>query len=151
MNNKKARLFLRIGLVIFALSVIGLLICIIRSYYLLEARFPNDPDIVRNEFLFSLGMGIFILYPTLAIELSCIRSVYKILKYQPKKIAKICYWISVVLSVSTLVFQCLILVIVNISPGTSLDNYAVDIFLLTGWPVFILSFVLGSIPIKHQT
>ncbi len=151
MNNKKARLFLRIGLVIFALSVIGLLICIIRSYYLTKADFPDDPDRVRNEFLFSLGMGMFVIYPILALELSCIRSVYKILKHKPKRIAKICYWISAVLSVSTLVFQCLILVIVNISPGTSLDNYAVDIFLLTGWPVFILSFVLGSIPIKHQT
>ena len=55
MNNKKARLFLRIGLVIFALSVIGLLICIIRSYYLTKADFPDDPDRVRNEFLFISG------------------------------------------------------------------------------------------------
>lgn len=75
MNNKKVRLFLRIGLVIFALSAIAVLISIIESYCQLTANPPDDGISAYMEGL-ALIVYIFIMISVLAIELSFIRSVY---------------------------------------------------------------------------
>ena len=145
MNNKKARLFLWISLAVFALSAVAVLISSIELYYeLLVYPPPNDPS---REFMpgFELFIYIFIMIPALAIELSCIRSVYKILKHEPKGIVKIFYWISAILSFSTFVFLCLTFTRV-IS-----NARAADVLFIIQPPVFLVSFVLGSIPIKHKT
>lgn len=43
--------------------------------------------------------------PSLLVELSCIRSIYRILKYEPKGIVRICWLLSAVLSFSLLSFR----------------------------------------------
>ena len=145
MNNKKARLFLWISLAVFALSAIAVLISSIELYYeLLVYPPPNDPI---REFMpgFELFVYIFIMVSVLAIELSCIRSVYKILRHEPKGIVKICYWISAILSFSAFVFLCLCFV------GVIGNENEADMLLIIQPPVIIISFVLSSIPIKHKT
>ena len=144
MNNKKARLFLRISLVIFALSAIAVLISIIVSYCQLTANPPDDGISAYMEGL-ALIVYIFIMVSVLAIELSCIRSVYKILRHEPKGIVKICYWISAILSFSAFVFLCLCFV------GVIGNENEADMLLIIQPTVIIISFVLSSIPIKHQT
>ena len=152
MNNKKARLFLWISLAVFALSAVAVLISSIELYYeLLVYPPPNDPS---REFMpgFELFVYIFIMVPALAIELFCIRSVYKILKHEPKGIIKICYLISAILSFSEFVFQCLIFAgLINLENMGNIPNFTATVLIFTQWPVFILSFVLGSIPIKYKT
>ncbi len=152
MNNKKARLFLWISLAVFALSAVAVLISSIELYYeLLVYPPPNAPS---REFMpgFELFVYIFIMVPALAIELSCIRIVYKILKYEPKGIVKIFYFILAILSISLFIFQYLIVVgAINIENMGNIPNFTATVLIFTQWPVFILSFVLGSIPIKYKT
>ncbi len=98
MNNKKSRLFLWVSLAFFVLSVVAIIVCIIVSYYHIKADFPNDPDMIMNEFAFSLFVSMLIIFPVFAVELSFIRSVYKLIKNEPKGYVKVCYIISSVLA-----------------------------------------------------
>ena len=150
MSNKKSRLFLWISLSIFALTVIAVLTSIIVSYCQLITDSPDDTISAYMEGL-AVIIYIFIMVPVLAIELSCIRSVYKILKYEPKGIVKICYWISAILSFSAFVFYCLCLVgVIRLQNMENGQDYTADVILFTEWLVFIISFVLGSVHKKQD-
>ena len=85
------------------------------------------------------------------VELSCIRSIYRILKYEPKGIIRICWLVSAVLSFSAFVFQILVFTgVVDLLEGrtnVALLGYSL---LLTEFPVVIVSFLLCSIHKKQD-
>ena len=98
----------------------------------------------------SLLLSMFFTVAVLGTEISFIRSVYKMLKYKPNKWVRICYIISASLAVLSVAFYCLaVLKIFNFVSANG-HNYTGDIYLFVFWPSFIVSFVLGSIPIRHN-
>lgn len=150
MRNKKARIFLWIGLAVFALSVIAVsawMIIVYRQYSDVLNRpgiegWMNGMVVILNVFL--VGSG-------LLVELACIRCVYKILKYWPQGMIGICYWVAAVLSFVELVLQCLVMSgLVNyVTLGVDANSVA-NFFVYTQWPVFIVSSILSSLPIRHK-
>jgi len=82
--------------------------------------------------------------PTLFLELSGIRSVYRILKHQPRDAVRICLLISAILSFSAFVFQALMFAgVLDFTKDSGSIKLQETVLLLTGWPVVIISFVLG--------
>ena len=149
MNNKKSRLFLWIGLALFAISVIAVIASIIASYYEIKADFPDDDIRVMNEFGFGLFIASLLVFPFLGSELSCIRSIYKLLKYKTHGCVKVCYIVSSLLAFLAVVFFCLSSFgwIQFVQEGG--HNRTAEVLLFILWPVLIASFILGSIPVKH--
>ena len=143
---KKNKLFLSISFAIFSLSVIAILLNLIASYCEIRNAFPNDNIQVMNEFGLTLILAIILMCPFLGSELSLIRSVYKILKHNPNGNVKVCYIISSVLAFLAIVLQCLVSAgLMNFGNVESGQNFTVYILLFTEWPLFVLSFILGSI------
>lgn len=97
----------------------------------------------------SLFWSMFFAVGVLGTELSFIRSVYKMLKYKPDKWVRICYIISASLAVLSVAFYCLVALKVFNFVSANGRDYTGDICLFGLWPSFILSFILGSIPIGH--
>ena len=160
MNNKKAKIFLRVGLVCFLLTVIGVIIYIGVANYIEEQSLANAPN--RPEFggiIMYIAICIIII-PGLATMLSGIRSTYKLLKYKLQGKVKICYLISASVAFLTLVSVglCYIgLIIIDeinipISIKRQLFSFIPTTAILFGtlWPSFIISFILGSIPVKRK-
>ena len=151
MKSKKHTIFLIISLAIFMASVIAVIV------YFCEAKAELDRILSENtdtQFRVGLEMSLFLsMFFTVAVlgtEISFIRSVYKMLKYKTNKWVRICYIISASLAVLSVAFYCLaVLKIFDFVSDTG-HNYAGDIYLFVFWPSFIVSFVLGSIPIGHN-
>lgn len=155
MNTKKSRVFLWISLSFFALSLVVFFVKIVLLYYDFKATSstlsPND--LVHFEYGFVIELFAHILFgiPSLLLELSCIRSVYRILKYQPRDTVRICLLISAILSFFAFVFQVLMFVgVLDFTKDSGSLKLQETVLLLTGWPVAIVAFVLGSIPIKQN-
>ena len=147
--QKKSKLFLWISFVFFSLSVIAILLNLISSFYEIKSAFPNDDLQVMNEFGLTLILAIVLMCPFLGSELSLIRSVYKILKHNPNGSVKVCYAISSVLAFFSVALQCLVSAgLINFGNVESGQNFTVYILLFTEWPLFVLSFILGSI--RHK-
>ena len=150
MKSKKHTIFLIISLAIFMASVIATIV------YFCEANAEVDrllSAVNDTQFRFglelSLFIGAFFNIGALGAELSFIRSVYKMLKYKLNKWCRICYIISAFIAALAVAFYCLsVLKIFNFVSDTGGD-YTADIYLFTLWPSFIVSFILGSIPIKQ--
>ena len=93
---------------------------------------------------------MFFTVAVLGAELSFVRSVYKMLKHKPNKWVRLCYIISASLTVLSVAFYCLaVLKIFDFVSDTGHD-YTGDIYLFVFWPSFIVSFALGSVPIKND-
>ena len=155
MNTKKSRLFLWISLALFALSLVVFFAGIALSYYNFKATSstlsPND--LIHFEYGFVLELFAYVLFgiPALLLELCGIRSVYRILKYRPRNAAKICLLISAILSFSAFAFQALMLSgVLNFTADSGSVKLQEILLLLTGLPIAIVSFVLGSIPAGHD-
>ena len=149
MNVKKCRVFLLISFILFILSVIAVISSIFISYYKIKSDFPNDARRVMEEFGFGLIMAFLLIPPFLGLELSFIRSTYKILKHKPQKCIKILYIISSCLSLFTISFFLLASFgLINFTENNG-NDHTIEILILTLWPSFLLSFILGSIPQKH--
>ena len=155
MKIKKHRLFLWISLAFFALSLVIFLVEIVLSYHEFKTTSstlsPND--LIRFEYAFVLELFAYIMLgiPALLVELSCIRSVYRILKYEPNGTIRICWLISALLSFSAFVFQVLIFTgVLDFTKDSGSLKLQETVLLLTGWPVVIVSFVLGSIRKKQD-
>ena len=150
MKGKKCRIFLLVSFTLFAISVIAVISSLIFSYYQIKTDFPNDDIKVANEFGFGLMIALYLISPFLGLELSCIRSTYKILKHEPRGYVKICYIISSFLAFWGFAFYCFASfgLISFVEEGG--HNHTAEILLYTQWPAFILSFILGSIPVKHN-
>ena len=146
MKKKKHLLFLWIALVLFIINIISTMAYMQIDYYQTQADFVSDPQMAKELTNFSVFVAIVFIFPIFAVELSCIRSVYKFLKYNPCGVIKICYLLSAILSFFSFTFCGLIFLnIVGFKTGLR-----ESVLLWIEWPVLIVSFILGSIPIKHN-
>ena len=154
MNNKKAKIFLLVGLICFVLIAIGAIISIELAIY------RDQQDIAEFGSVVIYVVICLLITPGLATMLSGIRSTYKLLKYKPQGKVKICYLISasVAFFALAIVGLCYIgLIIIDeinipISIQRRLYNFipTTEILFGTLWPSFIISFILGSIPVKRK-
>ena len=156
MKIKKHRIFLWIGLAIFFLSFV--LFCV--NLGLLYNKFNtasstlSHNDLIRFEYNFVIELFAYMLFatPALLVELSCIRSVYRILKHKPFGVTMICWLVSAILSFFAFAFLLLMFTgVLDFTKESGSIKLQETFLLLTGWPVFIVSFILGSIPIKVKT
>ena len=146
-NNKKAKIFLCVGLICFLLTTIGVIIYNTLLYDRIQEAYANDWYEFKIQNAMRLLMLCWVIIPGLLVELSGIRSTYKLLKYKPKGDVKICYLISASLAFLAIavVLLCFVgLLIINAG------NFFLSIIVITMWPSFIISFILGSIPIKRR-
>lgn len=150
MKNKKSRLFLWISFTLFALSIIAVISSMIVSYYNVKTDFPNDDRRVTEELVAIAFVDMWMAIPSLGSELSFIRSVYKILKHEPKGCVKTCYIISSLLAFLAFTFFHLFCFRLISFVGEDGYNYAPTVLFFTQWTTYILSFILGSVPIKHD-
>lgn len=153
--NKKSRLFLWISLSPFALSLIAFFVMIALSYldFKTTSSTLSPNDLVHFEYGFVIELFAYVLFgiPALLLELCGIRSVYRILKCQPRGAAKICLLIAAILSFSAFAFQALMFAgVLDFTQDSGSLKLQETVLLLTGLPVVIVSFVLGSIPIKQN-
>ena len=151
MKSKKHVIFLMISIALFVASVIAVIV------YFCEAKAELDRILSENtdtQFRFGLEMSLFFsMFFTIAVlgaELSFIRSVYKMLKHKPRKLVGICYWGSVFFAFLSIAFYCLVVLKVFNFVSASGRDYTGDIYLLTFWPSFLVSFALGSLPVKRN-
>ena len=154
MKMKKSRLFLWISLAFFALSLVIFLVNMVLGYYEFKTTSstlsPND--LIRFEYAFVIELLVYIMFgiPFLLTELSCVRSVYRILKYEPHGVIRICWLISAILAFSALVFQTLMFTgVLDFTKESGSIKLHETVLFLTGWPIVIVSFVLGSIRKKR--
>lgn len=155
MKTKKHQLFLWISLAFFALSLVIFFVEIVLLYHEFKTTSSTllPKDLADFEFAFVIGLYMYIscVSPALLEELSCIRSVYRILKYEPHGAIRICWLISAILSFSALVFQVLVFTgVLDFTKESGSLKLQETVLFLTGLPVVILSFVLGSIRKKSM-
>lgn len=155
MKTKKTSIFLWISLSFFALSLIVFFVKIALLYYEFKTTTstlsPND--VIRFEYNFVIELFAYIMFgiPALLLELSGIRSVYRILKHRSRDAVIICLLISAILSFSAFVFQALMFAgILDFTKDSGSLKLQETVLFLTGWPVVIVSFVLGSIRKKQD-
>ena len=149
MCNRKSRVFLGVSLVLFVASVVEELIRAIREYHVLEAECGNDSRMMLEIQIGMTGAVVFILVPMFLLELSFIRSCYKLLKNQPQGAAKVCWILSAILAIPMFLLPWLqdhgIINLNRIENGIPLANA----MLLFGFPLLLVSLILGSIPMKE--
>ena len=145
--SKKARaIFLSVSFTVFALSVALYLILSGKAYY--EAL-NSDSEMIRADIPFYEAILCLCVVPVLVNELSWIRSTYKLLKYRPKRIKKVFYIISSALSFSSITFFLITWTYLAITQ-VNMPAFVLDDYLYLGWPVVIVSFILGSIPVRKR-
>lgn len=147
MKTKKHRIFLLISLaVFFVTAIIGIIyLCKLNAEIYSHPYINSDTQLRVGLELQLIGAAFFIA-AVLATELSFIRSVYKMLKFKPKKWVRICYIISASLAFITIAFFCLVFFDIIDFIDSSGYDYTADILFIGLWPSFILSFILGSMP-----
>ena len=146
MKKQKSKIFLYISLAVLALLAVTVITDITLKYYQIQNDFANDVRMANDLTVSLIMVAVFFIIPIFIVGLSCIRSVYKILQYEPNGFAKTCYLISAIVSFSAFLFLLLWL-LGWIDFKTGIKEL---ILLLTEWPIIIVSFILGSIPIKHN-
>ena len=151
MKSRKHTIFLMISLAVFVASAIAVIIYFCEALTELNRILSEVED---TQFRVGLEKGLiwtfFFTVAVLGAELSFIRSIYKMLKHKPKKWIGICYLVSAVLAFLSVAFYCLIVLKVFNFASSSGRDYTGDIYLLTFWPSFLVSFVLGSLPVKQN-
>ena len=150
MCNRKSRVFLGVSLVLFVASVVEELIRIIGEYRLYEAKFANDSRMMLEIQVGMTGAVVFILVPMFLLELSFIRSCYKLLKKQPQGAAKVCWILSAVLA-----FLMFLLLWLQLHGIVALDQLKTKIsftiaLLLFVFPILLVTWIFGSIPMKEK-
>ena len=148
MKSRKHTIFLVISLAVFLASTIAVTIYYGKAITELNRILSEVED---TQFRVGLEEGlvwsIFFTVAVLGAELSFIRSVYKILKDKPRGWIKVCYIISAFLAFSGLVLYLgLVFGIIGYVSPTG-RYYTGDMYLIQ-FPLFILSFILGSLPLK---
>ena len=151
MKSRKHTIFLMTSLAVFAASVIAVTIYYCEAITKLNRILSEVEDTqFRVGLEEELVWSIFFTVAVLGAELSFIRSVYKMLKHKPRKWIGICYLVSVVLAVLSVAFYCLVVLEVFNFASASGRDYTGDVYLLTFWPSFLVSFALGSLPVKQN-
>lgn len=146
MKKHKATIFLLISLSALALLAISVIVDMILEYYQIQSDFANDVRMANDLTASLVVVAVFFIIPIFAVGFSCIRSVYKILRYEPSGIVKMCYLLSAIISFLAFILQLFWLIgLVDFKTGIK-----EIVLFLTEWPIFIISFLLGSISIKHR-
>ncbi len=144
--KKKSKVFLLTSLAFLALLAIVVIVDIIWEYYEIQAEFANDVRMANDLTGWLVVVAVLFIIPIFPVWLSFIRSVYKILQYEPSGIVKMCYLISAIISFSAFAFNLLWLIgLVSFKTGI-IEN----VLFFTERPVFIVTFILGSVPIKRR-
>ena len=151
MKSRKHTMFLVISLAVFVASVIAVTIHYSKAIAELNRLLSKVTD-TQERYGLETGLfwSIFFTVPVLGAELSFIRSVYKMLKHKPKKSVGICYWGSAFLAFLSIAFYCLVVLKVFNFASASGRDYTADVYLFTFWPWFLISFALGSFPVKRN-
>ena len=144
-------MFLMISLAVFVASVVAVIVYYCEATTELKRILSEVED---TQFRVGLEEGLiwsfFFTVAVLGAELSFIRSIYKMLKHKPRKWIGICYIISAVVAFLAVAFYCLVVLKVFNFASASGRDYTGDVYLLTFWPFFLVSFVLGSLPVKQN-
>ena len=149
--DKKRNLFLWLSFTVFILSVIAVILHMVFSYYRVKTDFPNDTQRITDELVAMVFVSACITVPCLGSQLSCIRSVYRTLKYKPRGVVKICWLVSAILSFSAFVFLVLTFTgVLDFTKDSGSLKLQETVLLLTGWPIVIMSLILGSVPMKKK-
>ena len=150
MCNRKSRVFLGVSLVLFAASVVEELIRAIREYHMLEAEYGNDSRMML-EVQYGTTVAVLVVFvPMFLLELSFIRSCYKLLKNQPHGAAKVCWILSAILAFSMFLLPWLQFHGIVDLNQLKIDIDIYDVMLLFGFPLLLVSLILGSIPMKEK-
>lgn len=150
MCNRKSRVFLGVSLVLFAASVVEELIWLISVYHMLEAEYANDSRMMLEVQVGVTGTVLLGLIPMFLFELSFIRSCYKLLKNQPHGAAKVCWILSEILAFSMFLLPWLQFHGIVVLNRLKADIDIYDVMLLFGFPLLLVSLILGSIPMKEK-
>ena len=150
-EKQKAHNILMISLAVFVASVIVVAIYYGKAITELNRLLSKVTD-TQERYGLEAGLfwSIFFTVPVLGAELSFIRSVYKMLKHKPRKLVGICYWGSAFFAFLCIAFYCLVILKVFNFASVSGRDYTADVYLLTFWPCFLISFALGSLPVKQN-
>ena len=144
MKSRKHTMFLMISLAVFVASVIAVILYYCEAIAELNRILSEVTDTQERV---GLEEGVlwsfFFTVAVLGAELSFVRSVYKMLKHKPRKWIGICYLVSAVLAVLSVAFYCLVVLEV-------FNDYTGDVYLFTFWPSFLVSFALGSVPVRQN-
>ena len=145
--KKRSILVLLIGATIILITCIIIVIFLIRDIKTEEVD-PLDKRLIAPVYFFFI-------FPIILEELSLLRSVYKLINFSPRILAKICYIISVVIVFMALIFQLLVftkIITDDILPEgpTAASSRFLGLLLLTEWPVLFVSFALGSVKISND-
>ena len=151
MKNKKTKLFLCISLSVVVIYLIAVIVSIFMAYYDVKANYSNDGGLASMELTFVLSIFLFVEFAVLGNALSCIRSVYKMLKHKPYGIIKICYTISSILAFAAFSLACFSALGWIDYVDTSGYDHSSTVLIVSEWSIFIISFILGCIPIKSKT
>ncbi len=150
MKSRKHTIFLVISLAVFLASLIAVI------FYYCEATAELNrilSEVTDTQERVGLEEGLvwsfFFTIAVLGAELSFIRSVYKMLKHKPRKLVGICYWGSAFFAFLSVAFYCLVVLKVFNFASASGRDYTADVYLFTFWPWFLISFALGSFPVKQ--
>ena len=151
MKSRKHTIFLMISLAVFVASVIAVVIYYCEALTELKRILSEVMDTQERVGLEEgIVWSFFFTVAVLGAELSFVRSIYKMLKYNPRKLVGICYLVSAVLAFLSVAFYCLVVLkVFNFVSASGRDSTG-DIYLLTFWPSFLVSFALGSVPIKQN-
>ena len=151
MKSRKHTIFLIISLAVFLASVIKVVVDYCEAVTELNRIISETTDTqYRVGLEESVVWSFFFTVAVLGAELSFIRSVYKMLKHNPRKLVGICYHVSSFLAFLSVAFYCLVALRAFGFVSASGRYYAGDVYLLTFWPLFFVSFALGSVPVKQN-
>ena len=144
--KKREKLVQSIGYTLILVTCIAIVISFV---YEIKTT-PVNASFYKSPIKEATVIYFFFALPVIWEELLLLRSVYKLICFSPKTLAKICYIISAVIVFAALIFQLLAFAGVitdDIMPNgpTAASSRFAGLILLTEWPVVFLSFILGSV------
>lgn len=146
MKKQKSKIFLYIGFGVLALIAVAVIKDMTLEYYQIQTDFADNVCMANDLTASLIIVAVFFIIPIFAVGLSCIRSIYKILRYKPSGTVKTIQLISAIISFLTFTLHLLWLCgLIDLKTGIK-----ETVLLLTEWPILIVSFILGTIPIKHN-
>ena len=147
--NKRKILVLSIGFTIILITFI-----VFFSYMAHDMITESD----KHYKVIIVPFYVFFIFPIILEELSLLRSVYKLICFNSTIVVKICYVISVIIVLATLIFQLLVFTgvitaydLFTNEAGKAADSRFLGFFLVTEWLAVFVSFILGSFTSKQSS
>ena len=140
--EKRKKFVLSIGFTIILITCITIVVSFIHDIRI-ESADPLDKRLL-------VPVYFWLVFPVIPEELFLLISVYKLVNYNPRTFAKICYIISIVILLTALVFQFSVFTGVitdDIMPEgkTAASSRFIELLLLTEWPVVFVSSFLWNV------